>query len=396
MASAPATQSTATTPRIAGLLDAMHAICPLALAESWDNVGLLLGAPDDPIRGPALVTLDLTHAVIDEADALGSSAVICYHPPIFEPLGRLASDHPRQALILRAARAGLSLVSPHTALDAAPGGLADWLADACLDPGAPRPADRRALRAHAALAPTEEVKVVTFVPEASLDAVRQGLASAGAGLIGAYELCSFAIPGTGTFLARPGSGANPAVGEVGRFEAVPEHRLEMVCSRRALPLALATLRRLHPYEEPAIDVVPLEGKPRREAGPGRRLLLDRPVTPAALAARLRAALGLPDIGLATADGRDAGPAASTIGVCPGSGGDLWPVARAEGCEVYVTGEMKHHEVLAATMAGLSLILAGHTQTERGYLPTFARRLGEAMNAVTFRVSERDRDPVSSL
>src|SRR5690606_27066841 len=104
----------------------------------------------------------------------------------------------------------------------------------------------------------------------------KALASAGAGIIGKYQVCSFAAPGLGTFFG--GEGASPTTGQAGRLENVPEVRLEMVCSKAALALAMETLERFHPYEEPAVDVYELVGRPLRHAGAGRRLSLDQPAT----------------------------------------------------------------------------------------------------------------------
>jgi putative NIF3 family GTP cyclohydrolase 1 type 2 len=86
---------------------------------------------------------------------------------------------------------------------------------------------------------------------------------------------------------------------------------------------------------------------------------------------------------------------SRIGVCPGAGGSLAPIAMRDGCELFVTGEMKHHEVLACVEGGMSVLLAGHTNTERGYLPTLAARLAEELGVEAGRtlVSSVDRSPL---
>jgi hypothetical protein len=102
---------------------------------------------------------------------------------------------------------------------------------------------------------SERFKIVVFVPEADADAVRAAMAAAGAGVIGAYTHCTFSSRGVGRFL--PGDGARPAVGEVGRVEAVAEERIETACAKERLAEALAAIRAAHPYEEPAIDVYAL-------------------------------------------------------------------------------------------------------------------------------------------
>ncbi|HZO96777.1 MAG TPA: YqfO family protein [Gaiellaceae bacterium] len=98
-------------------------------------------------------------------------------------------------------------------------------------------------------------KLVVFVPEEALDAVRDALFAAGAGRIGAYERCSWYASGTGTFRALPG--ASPAIGEVGEEERVAELRLETVFPAELQDEVVAALRAAHPYEEPAFDVYPL-------------------------------------------------------------------------------------------------------------------------------------------
>lgn len=376
---------------VADLVSAMDALAPPSLAEDWDNVGLLLGAPAEALRGPVVLTIDLTEAVLDEALALKASAVVAYHPPIFKALKRITSDSPTQRIVLRAARAGLAIYSPHTALDAAPGGMADWLADAVIDPATQEGADRRALRPHGHQPETQQVKVVTFVPAKHVEQVRGALASAGAGIIGKYVSCSFSTPGTGTFLGE--AGTRPAVGAPGRMESAPEVRVEMVCSRKALALAITTLRSLHPYEEPAIDVYPLEPHPRRDTGAGRRLTLDHAVTLVALADRVKARLGVAQVMLAAPPGAKRDAPLQRVAVCPGDGGALVDEAVADGCEAYVTGEMSHHEVWACLNRGLAVILAGHTNTERGYLPTLAKSLGAKLPGVMMHVAKADVDPL---
>jgi dinuclear metal center YbgI/SA1388 family protein len=368
------------------LAQAMERIAPTRLAEEWDNVGLLVGSSQRALDGPVLLTIDLTGAVIDEAVDLKASAVVAYHPPIFKAIKRLTDATGREQVLLRAIQAGIAIYSPHTAIDSAPGGMTDWLADGLLDRKGIVKADRRALRPRVEREFHQQVKIVTFVPESKVDDVRAALATAGAGRIGSYELCSFASHGTGTFHGMDGS--KPSVGQPGRLERVHEVRLEMVCSEKALALAMTTLRQFHPYEEPAIDVYPLTGKPERRAGVGRRLVLDQPATIDKLADRLKTHLGIPTVKVAAANDK----AITYVGVVPGAGAEIAPMALAEGCQVFVTGEMKHHEVLPMLDAGMSVILAGHTNTERGYLPRLAERLGTELPQGRFLVSKADRSP----
>ena len=375
------------------LVRAMRTIAPLELAESWDRVGLLVGDEQRALAGPVVLTIDLTEDVLSEAAALKASAIVAYHPPIWEPLARLTTATARERILLRAVESGMAVYCPHTALDAAAGGVTDWLCEGLSGAAEGKVAgDCRAMTFAASRSDTQQVKIVTFVPPAEVDKIRGALASAGAGIIGAYSVCSFGVEGTGTFLGDETS--NPVVGERGRLEKAHEIRLEMVCSKRALALAVETLRQFHPYEDPAIDVYELLPKPARGAGAGRRLTLDRPATLAELAGRMKSHLGHSRVQVASILGQGRLDASvSTIGVVPGAGGSLLSIARDEKCEVFVTGEMKHHDVLEALHSGMSVILAGHTNTERGYLTRLAAKLRGVLSGVTVHLAREDRDPL---
>jgi dinuclear metal center YbgI/SA1388 family protein len=368
------------------LIEVMEAIAPARLAEAWDNVGLIVGDPAHDLLGPVLLTIDLNEEVAHEALGRGAGAVVAYHPPIFEPLRRLtAAPGDPGRVILPLVAHGVAVHSPHTALDAAPGGVNDWLLEAVAG-GADALASRRALSPHDDLDPTQTHKIVVFIPRSSVAPVRDAMASAGAGVIGDYERCSYMLEGRGTFFGSDAT--NPAVGERGRLEEVEEVRLEMVCGRGSLARAIEALRGAHPYEEPAFDVHRLEPRPDPTTGPGRVGTLRAPAEARTLAARLRDTLGVPGVRVASCgDGTS-----DRVAVCPGAGGSLADAAVAAGAGIFVTGEMRHHDVLAALDLGLSVVLAGHTNTERGYLPVLAERLSALEPALEPIVSEHDRWP----
>lgn len=103
------------------------------------------------------------------------------------------------------------------------------------------------------------VKIIVFVPETHADIVRKAMGDAGAGKIGNYSYCSFSSKGVGRFL--PGTGASPAIGEVGKFEEVAEERIETICERAILANVISEMKKVHPYEEVAYDVYLLESPP---------------------------------------------------------------------------------------------------------------------------------------
>src|SRR5688572_21889559 len=232
----------------------LETLAPLAHAEPWDNVGLLVDPGVDrrdrtkpPEVHKVLLCVDLTDEVLAEATEREVDLIVSYHPPLFEPVKRLRHSVPAERIVLGASRAGIAVYSPHTALDAAPGGVNDWLADG-LGAG-----ERAPLSSEPGSA-APDLKSVVFVPAANVVALRGALSAVGAGVIGEYSECSFELPGTGTFV--PGPTANPSVGKRGKLERASEVRLEMVCPRAALGLVATVIEQVHPYEEPAWDVYP--------------------------------------------------------------------------------------------------------------------------------------------
>jgi dinuclear metal center YbgI/SA1388 family protein len=370
----------------------MEAIAPARLAESWDNVGLLLGDRAAPC-GRVLVAVDWTAAVMEEALALGVDAVVSYHPPIFEAMKRLASDDPRQRILLDAAQAGIALLSPHTALDAVKGGVNDWLAE-----GIAGGADALALsggfeplRPASLLPRGEAFKLVAFVPVQSSQSVRDALAQAGAGVIGNYEQCAVRGDVTGTFRAR--AGAKPAIGTTSGMQEIREERIEMVSSAERLPWAIAALRAVHPYEEPVFEVHALASRPSLDEGAGRLLVLRTPATAREISARLRRHLVTKRIDCVCPPGCEK-VRHTRVALCPGSGASFMAEAAARNATLFVTGEARHHDHLAAIASGITLLLPGHTQTERGYMPELARRLAVALPGVSFTTSQADQPPLS--
>ncbi|MCP4833645.1 MAG: Nif3-like dinuclear metal center hexameric protein [Phycisphaera sp.] len=368
---------------VESLVTAMDQIAPPGLAESWDNTGLLLGLADDPLTR-VLLCIDLVDSVVDEALKREVDAVVAYHPPIFSPLSSLTGSDPGAARILALARAGVAIHSPHTAADAAKGGVNDWLLETL---GAE---DGRAIHPAELLPETERLKIVTFTPRGSEGDVRSALAAAGAGRIGDYDHCATEAEVTGTF--RGGEGSAPVTGRPGRIERVEEFRIEVVCAPSILPGALVALRRAHPYEEPPIEVHALSPRPRTDIGAGRIGRLSVAATTGDLVERMRAHVPAGRFAIHDPSRRRKH---ELVGLCAGSGGELLDDAISAGCTIFVTGELKHHDVLRASSQGCSVILAGHTNTERGWLKVLRGRLRRMLPAVEFDISRSDRDPLRS-
>lgn len=375
--------------RATDVVRSIEAVAPPYLAEEWDNVGLLVGDAQANVR-KLMLCVDLTETVLAEAQAEKVQMVVAYHPVIFRPISRVtAAETP---VLYAAARHGIAVYSTHTAFDSAPGGTNDVLADAL------------GLSARRPLKPTvctTRHKVVVFVPPADMPQVSAAAFGAGAGQIGDYSECAFFSHGIGVF--RGADGTHPAVGRPGRHEANEEVRLEFVTAKPQVPEVCRAIRQAHPYEEPAVDVYPLvtclEG-----SGLGRVGRLPRAMTTQTLITRIKKVLKVPQVLMAARPAPSHGkrrPAASSDGkgalvtwaACgAGACGPLYQAAVAAGATFYLTGEMRHHDALAAAQAGLTAVCLGHSNSERLALRTLADRIKVTLPKLTILRSVQDKDP----
>ncbi|QBI18267.1 Nif3-like dinuclear metal center hexameric protein [Egibacter rhizosphaerae] len=336
---------------------------PPADAQSWDRVGLQVGAPDDPVTR-VLVTLDVTEQVLDEAAEVGADLVLAHHPLLLRGVERLTPDTAPGRLALRAARQGVAVLAAHTNHDVAARGTTEPTVEAL------------GLREVVPLRPqrdpdAEICKLTTFVPTDATDAVAAALSEVGAGVIGEYEQCTFRVTGTGTF--KPSAQSAPALGERETLNRVEEERLEVEVARADLEAAVAALERAHPYEEVAFDVYQLV--PVGDPGPkglGRIGVLPEPCSLRTVADTLASALPAPHLRVAG----DLERTVRTVAACGGAGDALIDDAHRAGADVYVTGDLRHHPMLDALTQGLALVDAGHYATEAAALPEVRAALDE--------------------
>jgi dinuclear metal center YbgI/SA1388 family protein len=361
-------------PTVADVAAFLTRFAPTALAADWDNVGLLLG----DARGAAdrvVTCLTVTPEVVAEAVADGADLIVSHHPVLFRGAKKLASNTPDGRLLLPLLRAGVAVYSPHTAFDNCPGGINDGLCR------------RLGLTGVKPLRPKDgprECKLVVFVPEADLGKVSDAVFAAGAGVIGQYEQCSFRVPGTGTFYGTEST--NPVVGQKGRREEASEYRLEVVVPEGKLEAVVAAMRAAHSYEEVAFDVIPL--RPSKSGGEGRIGELPSPVSLGELARTAKAALSATVVQVV---GETENPV-KRVAVACGAAGEFLSDALAAKADVFVTGEVRFHDGLTASAAGLGLILPGHHATERPGVEDLAARLAGEFPTATVWASRRERDP----
>lgn len=344
-------------PIIKDFLAWVDEMCPFAWALPEDRVGLQVGNPEGPVA-TVLVALEVSPAVVAEAQAHQAQVLLTHHPLLFQAAADIREDRAQGKLLTQVVRAGLAVASCHTNLDMAPDGLNDHLAKAL------------GLEDLEVLSPVRQdplVKLTVFVPLGYEDRVRTALMDDRVGVIGRYAHCSFASRGQGTYFAL--EGAQPFRGEATVLSRAQESRLEVLAPQSRVPAALARLRAAHPYEEVAYDLYPL-ANPGLTLGFGRVGRWPESLSWVEALERVKKVFGVERLRVW---GRP--PAAvSRVAVCGGSGGDLIGRAQASGAQVYVTGEVRHHQAVPGPEADFAIIEVGHFASEVVFMPAWAEQV----------------------
>lgn len=360
--------------KVKDVLEVLERWAPPVLQEDYDNCGLQVGDPTATVKC-ALITLDCTPAVVREAARNGCNLIITHHPPIFKGLKSITGRNEVERTVLEAVRADVAIYAIHTNLDNVLGGVNGEIA-ARLGLQSVRVLDSK---------PALLFKLAVFVPMAHADAVRNAMFGAGAGVIGAYDLCSFNVQGTGTF--RAGEGTDPFVGERGTLHQEQEMRIEVACTAPVVQAVVAAMQKAHPYEEVAYDLVPLHNL---HPGIGSGLLgrFPQAVPEVEFLERLKQAFGTPVIRHTALLGK----AVQQVALCGGSGAFLIGKAMAAGADAYVTGDVKYHEFF---QPGNRLLLAdiGHFESEQFTPALIQRHLARILPTFATRLSETGTNPI---
>ncbi len=329
---------------IAGLLDAL---APKRLAESWDNVGLLVGDGGQKVKR-VMVCLDAPEWVVEEAVQKDVDMIVAHHPMIFNGIKRITSDTAVGRKLISLIKNNISLYCLHTNFDIVSGGLNDIFA-------------RELGFSHWTL--LEEtyreklLKLAVYVPEGHEDKVISAMCGAGAGYIGKYSSCTFRTKGTGTF--EPQEGAKPFIGSIGSLESVSEYRVETIVPEKLAGKVVREMLKAHPYEEAAYDIYETKNE-GQVMGLGRLAELDRETTLSLFADNVKMVLGADNIRFAG----DPNRMIKKVALLNGSGSKYINAARFAGADVLVTGDTQYHGVLDALELGLCIIDAGHYATEK--------------------------------
>jgi dinuclear metal center YbgI/SA1388 family protein len=359
------------------LTNYLESVAPINYQEDYDNCGLLVGHPDKEIT-QALISLDCTEAVVDEAIASGCQVVVSHHPIVFKGLKKLNGKTYIERVVEKAIKNNIALYAIHTNLDSVVNGVNA------------RICDRLGLTEQRILSAKPGVlkKLVTFVPNSHADLVKEALFKAGAGNIGNYSDCSFSANGTGTF--KGNSLTDPYVGEPGKLHTEPEVRIETIYPVNLESKLLMALFMAHPYEEVAYDLYPVTNQ-YQQAGAGMIGELEQPLAEMDFLQMVKYKMKANVIRHTGLRGKTV----KTVAVCGGSGSFLLKQAIAAGADAFVTADFKYHEFFDAEG---KVIIAdiGHYESEQFTIDLLAEIIQNKFVNFAVRLTQVNTNPIKYL
>jgi dinuclear metal center YbgI/SA1388 family protein len=330
---------------IADVARFLNELAPAAYQESYDNSGLITGNSSWEVKG-ALVTLDCTETVVDEAIENGCNLIVAHHPILFRGIKKLTGSNYVERTIIKAIKNDIAIFAIHTNLDNVYAGVNKMIAD------------KLGLINQKILLPKKEtlVKLVTFSPRAHTEKVLAALHSAGAGQIGEYKNCSFTLEGTGAF--SPSQNAKPFSGQPGGNEKVQEDRVEVILPKHLERQVLQALKASHPYEEVAYYLTDLQNE-NQEVGAGMIGELKEEMDTQTFLKRVKTEMQAGCLRHTSI----VHPKIKKVALCGGAGSFLVPQAKQSGAQIFISSDFKYHEFFDADS---EIIIAdiGHYESEQ--------------------------------
>lgn len=361
--------------RIYDILSYLESKFPISSQASFDNCGLLVGDNQAKING-VLICLDCTEEVIDEAIMQGCNLIIAHHPIIFKGIKKLTGSNYVERTILKAIRSNIAIYAIHTNLDHAIDGVNAEIGK------------RLGLQNLQILEPQPNVllKLSVYVPISHVEEVRTAVFNAGAGHVGNYDFCSFAMEGEGTF--RPFEGTKPFSGKIGEVSRVKEQKVEFIVTTHRLNEVVNLMLQVHPYEEVAYDVIPLQNKNMQE-GSGMIGELPKAENIETFFRKLKTEFKCGSIRHTTFLKDEI----KRIAICGGSGSFLLSQAIRQKADLFITGDFKYHEFFDADK---QIVIAdiGHYESEQFTSELIYRILTEKFVNFAVNVTKVYTNPIN--
>ena len=355
----------------------LEALAPLAYAEEFDNVGLLVGEKTTKVTG-VLVTLDTLETVVDEAIETQCNLIVSFHPIIFKGLKKITGNTYVERVLLKAIEHKIAIYAIHTALDNAFEGSNAGLGDLL------------GLKNKAILIPQAGTikQLTTYVPEKNADAVRTALFTSGAGSIGNYTNCSYNSNGTGTYKGNEHS--NPVIGAKHDFQKVSETKITVSFAKHQENDILKALFSSHPYEEVAYEVMTLENK-NQHIGMGMIGQLEQPMDETSFLKFVKTRLNCSSIRHSVL----LETPIQKVAVLGGSGSFAIQAAKAAGADAFITADLKYHDFFSAENK-LILVDVGHYESEQHIKNILVAHLKKKITNFAVLLSKINTNPVTYI
>lgn len=353
----------------------LESIAPLALQESYDNCGLITGNPTMEVQG-ALITLDCTEAVVDEAVSLGANLIVAHHPIVFSGLKKINGKNYVERVVIKAIQNSIAIYAIHTNLDNVSNGVN---AEIC---------KRLGLQNCTVLSPKNHLlkKLVTFIPLQNFEEVSQAVFAAGAGNIGNYSETGFSVLGMGTF--KGNENTQPFIGTKGVKENVEEKRFETIFPAYLEHRVVTALISVHPYEEVAYDIYSLSNS-FQSVGSGMIGSFEQAISETDFLNLLKNNLRANCVRHTHLLQKEV----KKVAVCGGSGSFLLKQAIASDADFYVTADFKYHEFFDAEN---QIVIAdiGHYESEQFTKDLLFSFLNKKFSTFALHLSRINTNPIN--
>jgi dinuclear metal center YbgI/SA1388 family protein len=360
---------------IAEIISELEAFAPLAYQEEYDNCGLLAGDRTWEANG-AILSLDCTEEVVDEALSKKCNLIIAHHPVIFSGLKKITGTNYTERTLIKAIKNDIAIYACHTNLDNVKQGVNMKIAQ------------KLGLTKLRILVPKEHLlkKIVTYVPVSHHEGVLQALFSAGAGAIGNYSSCSFNTSGTGTFKGNDLS--KPFIGKANELSREQETKIEALFETPYQSKIIAALLKAHPYEEVAYDIYALDN---HHSGIGSGMVgeLDVAMNETDFLNHVKKTFQVPSL----KHTKRLDKKIKKVAICGGSGRFLLKNAIQSNSDAYITSDFKYHEYFDAENK-LLLIDTGHYESEQFTPEIFYEIIQKKFTTFAIHLSKINTNPIN--
>lgn len=363
--------------KIKEIICALERFAPLPLQDGFDNAGLQIGLTDVEATG-ALLCLDVTESIIDQAIDLGYNLIISHHPLLFKGLKSITGRDYVERCVIKAIKHDIVIYAAHTNLDNAFGGVNYKIAEIL------------GLDNIRTLQPKENLllKLVTYVPTEYANGVRTALFHAGCGNIGNYDSCSFSQTGEGSYRAL--KGANPFLGNLDELHIEKEIKIETILPAYKKNEVVKALMASHPYEEPAYDFYTLLND-CQQIGSGIIGDLINPIEETEFLKMVKERFKVESLKHNSLSGKTI----RSVAVCGGAGSFLLPQAIRSGADVFITGEIRYHDYFGHDNEILMTEI-GHYESEQFTNELLYSIISESFPYLSVQITNINTNPIKYL